>query len=424
MTSNLSSKVHIEAAYFKFALIAPVIQGIFPDATKTAYYRRVTEKPLVLPNGLAITYNYNTLEKWESLYRSGGMDALLPAVRLDKGLTRTLSDTAIEEIYRLKEKFPRLNSTQIYHRLIQEALIPATVSVASIQRFVKRNDLKSARNLNMKDRKSFEEEFFGSMWQADTCYLPYINEKGKKRRTFLIMIIDDHSRLIVGAEIFYNDNAYNFQKVLKAAVMTYGIPYKLYLDNGSSYSNEQLTLISGSLGIVKLHTPIRDGASKGKIERGFRTMKERWLYGLDIAQILSLEEFNQLLSSYVRKYNTSLHSSIKMTPHERFLLSSKNVRKPKSIQWLSESFMNRIARRVNNDATLSIDAIFYDAPMQFIGMKVDVRFLPDDMANAYILYEGKHYELRLTNKVQNGKTKRNNKFLSIDYTAAGGTPHV
>lgn len=424
MTSNSNSKMHIEAAHFKFALIAPVIQGIFPDATKTAYYRRVTENPLILPNGQAVTYNYNTLEKWESRYRYGGMDALLPAVRQDKGLTRTLSDTAIEEIYRLKEKFPRLNSTQVYHRLIQEALIPATVSVASIQRFVKRNDLKSARNLNMKDRKAFEEEFFGGMWQADTCYLPYINEKGKKRRTFLIMIIDDHSRLIVGAEIFYNDNAYNFQKVLKAAVMTYGIPYKLYLDNGSSYSNDQLTLISGSLGIVKLHTPVRDGAAKGKVERGFRTMKERWLYGLDVAQIQSLEEFNQLLASYVRKYNTSLHSSIKMTPHERFLLSSKRVRKPKSIQWLCESFMNRIPRKVNNDATISIDAVYYDAPMQFIGMKVDVRFLPDEMNNAYILYEGKHYELRLTNKVENSKTKREGKIPSIDYAAAGGTPHV
>ena len=83
MTSNSNSKMHIEAAHFKFALIAPVIQGIFPDANKTAYYRRVTENPLILPNGQAVIYNYNTLEKWESRYRYGSMDALLPAVRQD-----------------------------------------------------------------------------------------------------------------------------------------------------------------------------------------------------------------------------------------------------------------------------------------------------------------------------------------------------
>ena len=79
--------------------------------------------------------------------------------------------------------------------------------------------------------------------------------------------------MIVGAEIFYNDNAANFQKVLKDAVKTYGIPDKLYLDNGSPYSNAQLTLILDSLGIVESHTAVRDGASKGKVERNFRTIR-------------------------------------------------------------------------------------------------------------------------------------------------------
>ena len=57
------------------------------------------------------------------------------------------------------------------------------------------------------------------------------------------MIIDDHSRLLVGGQLFYNDNAYNFQKVLKDAIATYGIPNKLYVDNGCSYfvNNESLT---------------------------------------------------------------------------------------------------------------------------------------------------------------------------------------
>lgn len=41
--------------------------------------------------------------------------------------------------------------------------------------------------------------------------------------------------------LFYNDNAYDFQKVLRAAVVAYGIPMKLYVDNGSTYSSEQLS---------------------------------------------------------------------------------------------------------------------------------------------------------------------------------------
>ncbi len=79
------------------------------------------------------------------------------------------------------------------------------------------------------------------------------------------MVIDDHSRFLVGGGLFYSDNAYNFQKVLKDAVAAHGIPAKLYVDNGCSYSNEQLSLICGSIGTVLLHTKIRDGASKAKI---------------------------------------------------------------------------------------------------------------------------------------------------------------
>lgn len=43
------------------------------------------------------------------------------------------------------------------------------------------------------------------MYQGDTCYGPYINENGENKRTYLIMLIDDKSRLIVGGRFFYND---------------------------------------------------------------------------------------------------------------------------------------------------------------------------------------------------------------------------
>ncbi len=266
MKIKFNDKAAIDMAYFRFSLIAPVIQGTFTDPTKTAYYRRVTENSFTLPNGKVMIYNPKTLEKWEEYYRKKGMDGLMPRERSDSGQSRVLDETVINEIYRLKEVFPRINATLIYTKLIEDGFINKhQVSLSSIQRFIKHNNLKSALNPNQKDRKAFEEEYPCGMYQADTSYTCYINENGKVRRTYLIQIIDDQSRMIVGSRFFYNDNAYNFQQVLKDAISRYGICRKLYLDNGSTYSNEQLTLICGSLGIVKLHTPVRDGASKAKV---------------------------------------------------------------------------------------------------------------------------------------------------------------
>ena len=419
--NNLSDAALV--AQFRFALIAPVIQDLFPDASKTAYYKRVTENPLKLPDGTTKEYDYKTVEKWVSQYRLGGIDALMPRERSDKGTSRALPDTAIEEIYRLKETFPRLNATQIHQKLIADSFIPATVSVDAVQRFIKHNDLKSARNPNVRDRKAFEEDMFGKMWQADTCYLPHITEDGQCRRVYCVMIIDDHSRLLVGGELFYNDNAANFQKVLKDAIATYGIPDKLYVDNGGPYCNEQLSLICGSVGTVLLHTRVRDGASKAKVERHFRTLKERWLYTLDIASISSLAEFNSLLKDYMRSYNTTFHTGIACTPFSRYQDTKSHSRTPQSRDWLDECFLNRITRKVNKDSTVSVNKVSFDVPMQFISMKVDIRYQPADMDTAFILYEGKHYPLLRTDKNANCHTKRNN-VPAIDYSRLGGGSDV
>jgi len=411
-----------QTAHFRFALVAPVVQGLFPDPSALAYYRRVTANPIVRPDGTTFLYNPRTLERWGQLYQQGGMDALMPKERADKGCTRVLSDEAICEIYRLKEKYPKINATMIYRMLIQDGFIPAVVSVAAVQRFIKTNHLKFSADPDVKERLAFEEPEFGRMWQVDTCYLPHIKEDGQRRRTYLIAIVDDHSRLVVGAQIFYHDNSYNFQKVLKQAVATFGIPDKVYADNGPTYIDEQLTLICDSIGCVKLHAPIRDGAAKAKIERSFRSVKERWLYALDLSQIHSLAELNESLAAYIRRHNTTFHKGINETPMDRFLRTKDHIRKPKSAEWLEECFQNRITRKVKKDSCVSIDKVSYDAPQQFIGAKVEIRYLPDRMEDAYILYNGIRYPICATDKNANSRVKRKN-LPGIDYSMKGSAIH-
>jgi transposase InsO family protein len=427
MKDSFNDKSYSEAvkiAYLRFAVIAPVIQGLFTEPTKTAYYKKVAVKPLKMPNGKTVLFNYNTFEKWESSYKRSGMDGLMPKVRSDFGVSRVLPDTAINEIFKLKQQFPRINATLIYTKLITDGFIKESeVAVSAVQRFIKKNDLKSARNPNIKDRKAFEEEFPGNMYQADTCHSVYITEDAVKRKTYLFHIIDDHSRLIVGARYFYNDNAYNFQIVLKEAIARYGICNKLYTDNGSSYSNEQLTLILGSLGIVELHAPVRDGAAKAKVERSFRTIKDTWLNGFDPSSVTSLDELNRLLTDYVRMRNNTVNRDIDETPMQRYSRHIDRIRQAKSSEWLDECFMNRVIRKVNNDSTVSIHSISYDVPFQFIRMKVEIRYLPNDLMSAYILYDGNQFPIRPTNKIENSRTKRENN-LSIDYSMKGDGQYV
>lgn len=320
MTKNEETLKNAAAiAEFRFGLIAPVIQGLFPDASATAYYKRIAENNFTLPDGTVKKFSYKTIEDWATRYKAGGLEQLMPRTRSDKGNSRALNDEAIAEIYRVKELFPKMNATQIYQHLVRNSFLSASVSVDSVQRFIRKNDLKSARNPNLRDRKAFEEDAFGKMWQADTCYIAHITENGISRQVYCMAIIDDHSRMLVGSGMFYNDNACNFQKILKEAIATYGcIPSKLLVDNGGPYANEQLSMICVSLGISLIHTRVRDGASKGKSERQWRTMKSTWIHTIDTTKITSLDRFNEMLKDYVRNYNTSYHSGIDTTTHDTF----------------------------------------------------------------------------------------------------------
>ena len=59
----------VEIAHFRFALIAPVIQCTYSEPSASAYYRRVTTKPLTLPDGSVFRYSPGTLENGRNTTR-------------------------------------------------------------------------------------------------------------------------------------------------------------------------------------------------------------------------------------------------------------------------------------------------------------------------------------------------------------------
>ena len=52
-----------DVALFKFSLIAPVVAGTFPQATKMDYYKEVCEKEHQLPGGKTVRLSPLTLKK-------------------------------------------------------------------------------------------------------------------------------------------------------------------------------------------------------------------------------------------------------------------------------------------------------------------------------------------------------------------------
>lgn len=414
----MKDKEKHEIALFRFSLIVPLVNETYDAASKSEFFREIASKEHKLPNGLSVKLSSGTIKKWFLNYKHGGFDALVPKARADIGKPRNIDSNAIAKIHELKENFPYITGTLIYQKLVEEGYVKASkTSLATVLRYIRENNLKR-NQLAPVDRRAYEMEFANDCWQSDTSHGPIIMTNGQKKRTFLITFIDDASRLILHGEFFFQDNAVNMQTVFKKAISKYGIPKRVFVDNGGTYKNDQLRLICASLGIVLIHTKAYSPESKGKIERSFRTIKDNWMNGINWNDYTSLEFLNSDFNKYLNeKYSNSIHSSLSITPRERYI-QDMNKMKFMPIEELDNHFLHRVSRKVNNDATISLNCFQFEVPAKYIGQKINVRYSPINLDKAFIFDKNNKicdtvYPLK---KVDNSKVKRK----VIDYSKVNG----
>lgn len=409
-----------QMALFRFSLIAPVVAGTFPQASKMDYYRETCEKEHLLPNGKLVRFSPLTLKKWYWKYTDGGLEALIPKARMDLGHSRVLTEDVCRQIHAYREQFPYITGKKIYEKLVAEGYMKESdASLDTVCRYMKAEEMTRS-GMPPQECLAFEFEHANDCWQADTTVGPTIVYEGRHRQTYLIAFIDDASRLLVHGEFFFEDNARNMQMAFQKAILKFGVPRRIFVDNGCSYRNNQLDWICAELGVVKLHSKPYHPKGKAKIERSHRTEKDRWMNCTDWNTFHSLEDVN---TSYHRfldtEYNNSLHSSIGMTPKERYLKDFDGLRFLEKTA-VEEGFLHRITRKVTPTAAVSLFNISYEVPQQYIGRTIHLRYRPEDMSEIYI-YDGdsakRLYTVYPVKKLDNAKRKRR---ANISYGSMDG----
>src|ERR1700757_1908307 len=111
----------------------------------------------------------------------------------------------------------------------------------------------------------------------------------------------------------------------------------------------QYQLIScAGRGCILCHTPVRDAAAKGKIERFFRRVRDQFLVrNLDLS---SLEALNRQFSHWVENdYNALPHDALGMKPIDRFGIDLARVRFLPPSEYNDELFYAEAVRKVKKD---------------------------------------------------------------------------
>ena len=347
-----------QIALFRYGIIAPVLHQT--TSSQTRYFKDMAKTVFDVPSYGHKRYSWKTFKHWLRLYRLSGFDGLKPQTRKDASTSRKIDGFLSQIISQSLEAYPGLSISGLFRLLVdQDYISPGSICEATLRKFITDNRLiqeKSAPEV----RKKFEKPHINDLWIADFMHGPHFIIDGKKRKTFLVAIIDDHSRLIVGASWTLKENTSALELVFRKALLTYGLPKLFYCDNGSVFSSQHLQLVCARLGIALVHSKPYDSPSRGKIERFFRTIRQDFLPLCPRQEKYSLEGLNQIFAGWLDQYHRRFHHGIQQAPLDKFLndLKSISIRRIDPGE-LDQHFYQTVHRLVKNDATISVGGILF-----------------------------------------------------------------
>lgn len=365
-------------ALFRYGIIAPLETGTSdPAVSNNEFFRRAAEKTYTGPNGKPARVSASTIEKWHRCYKKDGFEGLMPQSRKDEGVSRKLDQDLQGQIRFLKARYPDISAADILRKLTENGSIRiGEISASTMERFVRRLRTEDGTGA-AKDMRRYERPHINEVWYGDTCYGPYLSTAEGKKRVFFIALIDDASRFIVAADIFFNDNFENLMSVIKSAVSKFGRPRMFSFDNGATYRNKQMELLAARIGSSVHYCEPFTPTSKSKIERWFLTMRMQYLASLDTRDFHSLDELRKHFASYIQRYNQTVHSSLNgMTPEERFF-SESGLFHRLTEEAISNSFLYETERKVSPDCVVSINNSEYEIHYRYAKQRIRIRYSPD-----------------------------------------------
>ncbi len=259
---------HQQIGYFRYAVIAPLLTDE-PGSTLKERIQKQAERIWLQPDGKVKRIGFGTIEHWLYDYKRGGIEALQSQCRNDAGTFRGIDEKLAETLDEIIGDHPKLRPHAIIEHLRRQQLLgDSPPGQSTLYRYIKSQRPAKSPHRDKKERRCFEAPYAGYLWQADIMYgvhllMELANGRKRKQQTYLIAIIDDHSRLLCHDEFFFRQDFATWICCLETAIRKRGIPKKLYCDNGQVFVSHQIKEIAARLGMEIRHTAVRDAAAKG-----------------------------------------------------------------------------------------------------------------------------------------------------------------
>jgi len=281
----------------------------------------------------------SSLIKWKKQLEENGIDALQNKKSAPHNPAKKTAKKIVEQVVELKKKEEHKYKGLRAFADFLKRFEGINLSPTTLSKIFKKNEIPNGDENYQEKRaqvnpqkqellekeileeidhwETFERDKPQELWQIDITSF-YIKDEGK---VYLIDIIDDHSRYIVGWGLFREQKAEHVIKVFQEAVDHYGPPKEVLSDNGRQFVSWHGTtgfqVLLDKYNIKHIKARPHHPQTLGKLERWHGSLKKELI---DIKFFHSLAEAREEIEKYIDYYNYHrTHSSLEgLVPADRY----------------------------------------------------------------------------------------------------------
>jgi transposase InsO family protein len=337
-----------------------------------------------------------TLRRYLSQYKAEGFSGLKPKSKGQKRSEDAIPANILEQAILLRREVPGRSVSQIINILEWDGLAePGQIKRSTLQEKLAQRGYSSRHMRMYADSgvaaRRFQKKYRNQLWHSDIKYGPYlpIGKNGAKKQVYLVTFVDDATRFVLHGQFYSILDQMIVEDAFRQAILKYGVPEKVYFDNGSQYRTKWMIRACAKMGIRLIYAKPYSPEATGKVER-FNRVVDSFLSEAALEKPQTLERLNDLFQVWLTEcYQNKAHSSLNgnISPETAFR-SDKKALKFLEPETIANAFLHAEERKVDKAGCISFSSKKYEVGLNFIGCKVTVVYDPASIDEITIEYEG------------------------------------
>jgi len=311
---------------------------------------RISAVPTRWPSGPTRPISRATLYRWVECYGTGGLAALRPQRRKDRGTKRArLTKDVVAKAREILVGDPEISFTLLVTLLYADPdlrLRARGISVAksTLQRRLAADPLyaRLQRGRRLARRRTrFVARAPHDIWHLDAKGPVTISLGSGKRLVFHILtVLDDASRATLASIVALAPDLCTAVRAFRLAAERWGLPGRVYADRASIFDSHAFRAGLADLGAHRIWVKPRNPEANGKIEAFHRVLGTWFVKRLARQVVVDLAHLQQLLDGVLETvYMEHRHRSLLTSP--RKALADRSSPRAVSRERLMDAFRQR-----------------------------------------------------------------------------------